>query len=68
MISPDTFVASVSLCLGIGSLAVATAGPRLIRWSSMAQQIEQIGGRTAIAVVYGSLGFFLIGVGISILS
>lgn len=68
MISPDTFVASIAIFLGVGSLAVAGAGPRLIRWSGMAQRIEQSGGRIAFVVIYGALGVFLIGVGISILN
>ena len=65
--SQDTFVGCLSILLGCLALAGALSGGRLLRWSRLAQLVERRGGAVAVAVIYGALGIFLIGVGISLL-
>jgi len=66
--SQNILVAVVALALGAGCLAAAFTRGKLVAWSGMARRIERWGGWPAIVMVYGSLGIFLIGVGISLLT
>ena len=67
MHSQDTFVGILAIILGCAALAGAISGGRLLRWSRLAQAVQRSGGTAAVAAVYGALGIFLIGVGISLL-
>jgi hypothetical protein len=66
--SQDIFVGCLAIGLGCAALAAGFSGGRWLRWSRMAQGIEQLGGKTAVVVVYSAIGLFLIGVGISLLN
>ena len=68
MINQDTFVATIAILLGIGSLAAAISGGRLVKWSGTAQRLERLGGKITLIVFYAALGLFLLGVGISLLN
>ncbi|MGN6133447.1 MAG: hypothetical protein ACTHOU_03060 [Aureliella sp.] len=68
MHSQDVFVGCVSIVLGRASLAAAASGGRLVRWSHLARGIERVGGKPAVVITYALIGFFLVGVGISLLT
>lgn len=65
--SQDTFVGAVSIVVGIAALAVALSGGRLAGWSAIARGLDRMGGKWTVSIVYGAIGLFLIGVGISLL-
>jgi hypothetical protein len=63
----DLFVGCVAIALGLGALAAAASGGKLVGWSPVAQGLQRLGGIWVVVLVYGAIGIFLIGVGLSLI-
>jgi hypothetical protein len=67
MHNQDLFVGIVAIGLGLAAVYGAADQRRLLQVSKLAQSVQQLGGHWAVVGVYGAVGLFLIGVGISLI-